>query len=357
VKINVPIDDARFGEPEVRDGKIAMTPVGAAPKTRPEPPASATATLPAADGAPSKPTQPESTESHNVAGVVEVNFPNFAHCSIEELQQTVLELKGLRPSADQEKLPSLLEKVGARMLDLARNTPNLISRETVIDSPQQAEATKRAYDYLILPHIDGTMVRLDEFRLDLKSGDKFESDEALTTESSLRDSLQRASNEINTSKGYRPLTQGFATSWVHFYPFNQTRATYRYLGEQKRDGHHTLVLAFVEKPELALLPAVFRYHDKTAPMFMQGIAWVDPSDFRILRLRTDLLSPVPEVSLQRLTADIQFGLTRIEQVASPLPLPREVAITAVVGGSTMREVHEYSGYRLFRARSKVVPLP
>jgi Peptidase family S41 len=72
------VDDARFGEPEVRDGKIAMTPVGAAPKTRPEPPASATATLPAADGAPSKPTQPESTESHNVAGVVEVNFPNFA---------------------------------------------------------------------------------------------------------------------------------------------------------------------------------------------------------------------------------------------------------------------------------------
>ena len=78
MKINVPIDDARFGEPEVRDGKIAMTPVGAAPKTRPEPPASATATLPAADGAPSKPTQPESTESHNVAGVVEVNFPTFA---------------------------------------------------------------------------------------------------------------------------------------------------------------------------------------------------------------------------------------------------------------------------------------
>ena len=111
---------------------------------------------------------------------------------------------------------------------------------------------------------------------------------------------------------------------------------------------YTLVLAFVEKPELALLPAVFRYQDQTAPMFMQGIAWADPSDFRILRLRTDLLSPVPEVSLQRLTADIQFGLTRIEQVASPLPLPREVAITAVVGGSTMREVHEYSGYRLFR---------
>lgn len=357
VKVNVPLDDARFAEPDIKDGKILVTPVGAVSKTPQEPPPTVSATPQAADVEASKPILSNPAGTQNMGSAVEVNFPNFVTSPIEELQQIVPELKGLKPPPDQEKLAGILERVGAKIVEIGRNTPNLIARESVVNSPQQTGATKHDYDYLILPHIDGTMVRLDEFRLDLKSGDKFETDEALKTESSLRDSLQPATNETTASKGNRPVTQGFATSWVHFYPSNQTRASYRYLGEQKRDGHHTLVLAFAQKPELTLMPAVFRYQDKTVPMFMQGIAWIDPSDFRILRLRTDLLSPIPEISLQRLTADIQFALMRIEQVPSALPLPREVAITAVMSGAAMRELHEYSGYRLFRARSKIVPLP
>jgi len=356
VKINVPIDDARFVEPEIRDGRIAVNPVPAA-KSSSEIPVSASATPLVAGTEAGKATGNEKSGTSRVDSIVELNFPNFAQCTIQELQITVPELKGLKPSADQEKLAALLEKVGAKTLDIMRNTPNLISKETIVDSAQKAGATRHEYDYLILPHIDGTMVRLDEFRLDLKSGEKFEADEGIMTESSLRSDLERVNNEVATSKGYRPLTQGFAISWVSFYPSNRRRTTYRYLGEQKRDGHRTLVLAFAQKPALVLVPAIFRYQDKTASMYLQGIAWIDPSDFRILRLRTDLLTPVPEVSLQRLTADIQFGLTRVEQVASPLPLPREVTITAVVGGSTLSENHEYSKYRLFRAQSRVVALP
>lgn len=152
------------------------------------------------------------------------------------------------------------------------------------------------------------------------------------------------------------MSQGFATAWVHFYPPNQTRATYRYLGEQKRDGHRTLVVAFAQKPASVIRPAIFRSRDKTAPIYLQGVAWVDPSDFRILRLRTDLLSPVPEVSLHRLTADIQFASTQVKQVPSALQLPRQVTITTTVGESTAHEIHEYSGYRLFRAHSRIVPV-
>jgi hypothetical protein len=92
-------------------------------------------------------------------------------------------------------------------------------------------------------------------------------------------------------------------------------------------------------------------------MFLQGVAWVDASDFRIVRLRTDLLSPLPEVSLHRLTADIQFVPTRIEEVPSVLWLPRDVMVTSEVGGATLREDHLYSEYRLFRAKSRVVLNP
>jgi hypothetical protein len=358
VRINAPIDDARFAQPHVKGGKIELNASVTPKKDGAEAAGVDSASALATNAGSSNLASVKSADAHNADSVVEVNYPNFTSCSIEDLQLAVPELKGLKPSADQGKLSSLLEKIGAKTLDVAQNTPNLISRESVTDLPGGAGETRRDYDYLILARIKGEMVGLDEFRLDLKTGDKFQTDEVMNNKSSFRNHLERASKEIAMSKrGRPPLSQGFATSWLHFYPSNRAQATYRYLGEQKRDGHGTLVLAFAEKPESVLIPAMFRSQDKTAPMFLQGIAWVDPSDFRIVRLRTDLLSPVPEVSLHRLTADIQFKLTRIEHVPSPLPLPRQVTVISTVGTSTMHEIHEYSEYRLFRAQSRVVLSP
>ena len=356
VKINAPIDDARFAEPQVTGGKIAVNLLpnlskDGASDTPPVPPLAKNAET-------SNLSPVESTGAHSAPSLVEVNFPNFASCTIEELELIVPELKTLKPSSNQEKLTELLEKVGAKTLDIARNTPNLIARERVIESPQGAAETRRDYDYLILARIEKNMVALNEYRLDLMSGDRFQTDEVINKGSSVSDNLEHSgANLAATKAGQPPIAQGFATSWVHFYPTNRRRTTYRYLGEENMDGHRTLVLAFAQKPELALLPATFQYQGKTAHMFLQGIAWVDPSDFRILRLRTDLLAPVPEVSLHRWTADIQFGLTRIEQTPLPLQLPRKVTVITTIGASTMQEIHEYSGYRLFRAQSRIVPIP
>jgi len=356
VKINAPIDDARFAEPKVTGGRIAVNLLRNLNKdgtsdTPPVPPLAANAET-------SNVSPVESTATHNEPSLVEVNFPNFTSCTIEELKLIVPEIKALKPSSSQEKLTGLLEKVGARTLDIARNTPNLIARERVIESAQGAAETRRDYDYLILARIEKDMVALYEYRLDLKSGDRFQTDEVIKKGSPSSDDLEHSGTDVAATKsGQPPMAQGFATSWVHFYPLNRTRTTYRYLGEENMDGHRTMVLAFAQKPELALLPAIFQYQGKTAHMFLQGIAWVDPSDFRILRLRTDLLAPVPEVSLHRWTADIQFGLTRIEQTPLPLQLPRKVTVITTIGASTMEEIHEYSGYRLFRAQSRVVPIP
>jgi outer membrane lipoprotein-sorting protein len=363
VKINTPIDDSRFVEPQVSGRSIAQNPVALLSQNNVQNPKPSSPTIAATNSsdaaipAPKSDTTSKSDATMPADGIVELNFPNFTSCTIAELQSAVPELKSLNPAADQQELTTLLDKVGAKIVEVARNTPNLISRETVIDAQEGASKTRNDYDYLILARLAGKSVELDEFRVDIKSGQKFQTDEVFENESNTRAALERASQELAASQaGHPPASQGFATSWVHFYPTNRGRATYRFLGEQKMDGQRTLVLAFAQKPPLVISPGIFRYQGKTYSIYLQGMAWVDPSDFRILRLRTDLLFPLPEASLHRLTADIQFALTRIEQVPSPLFLPREVTITSTAGGLTLSEIHKYSNYHLFHAHSKIVPV-
>jgi hypothetical protein len=264
---------------------------------------------------------------------------------------------------DQAELATLLGKVGAKTVDIARNTPNLISHEVVTESQQGSAEMRRDYDYLILTRIEGTTdVALNEFRVDVKTGDKFQADDAKndSAASSATTSTDpgRSSHETAASQfGRPPISLGFATSWVHFYPLNQPQSTFRYLGEQRVNGQRTLVLAFAQKPQAVRSPGLFRYEGKTVPMFFQGVAWFDASDFRILHLRTDLLSPIPDVSLHRLTANIQFVPTRIAEAASVLFLPHEVTVLSEVGGTTLRESHRYSDYRLFRSKSRMLVNP
>jgi hypothetical protein len=145
--------------------------------------------------------------------------------------------------------------------------------------------------------------------------------------------------------------------WIYFYPLNRLESDFRYLGQEKMDGHHTLVLAFAQKPESVRLPAEYLFEGESIPLFFQGVAWVDASDFRIVRLRTDLLSPLPEVSLRRLTAEIQFSHTPVAGVASPLWLPHDVVVVSNFGGQLLRDNHKYSNYRAFRVKTKVLLNP
>jgi hypothetical protein len=170
--------------------------------------------------------------------------------------------------------------------------------------------------------------------------------------------LRRKSDEASArNSGGLPLSEGFAYKWVHFYPSNRSESTFRYLGRQRIDGHKTLVVAFAQKPGSVRSPGELRFQDKLIPILYQGIAWVDESDSRIVRLRTDLLAPLADVHLRRLTAEIHFGDAQMEDSSSPLWLPREVRVTSDVNGQVFEEWHVYSAYRAYSVQSKIVLSP
>jgi hypothetical protein len=114
------------------------------------------------------------------------------------------------------------------------------------------------------------------------------------------------------------------------------------------------VVAFAQKPGSVRLPGEVRFEDKSLAIYYEGIAWVDASDFRILRLRTDLLPVATELPLTQLTAEVQFADTQAAGFSSPLWLPREVAVTSEVNGHIFHDKHTYSNYRSFQAHAKIL---
>jgi len=100
-------------------------------------------------------------------------------------------------------------------------------------------------------------------------------------------------------------------------------------------------------------------------MLVQGIAWVDKRNFQIIRLRTDLLAPRPEIGLERLTTVVTLSKVQILDVATPLWLPKEVKVYLEFreldpdhGQSydvRYQNDHNYGNYRRYRVAVTINP--
>jgi hypothetical protein len=145
----------------------------------------------------------------------------------------------------------------------------------------------------------------------------------------------------------------------------RAESQFRYLGRQKIDGRNASVVAFSQTPGLVHAPGEIRVGDKSFPMLYQGIAWIDESTFRILRLRTDLLAPQPGAQLQKLTTTVDFSEVQIPHSRLRLWLPRiavvewktipssSVDLSPTVASGRYIERHTYSHYHLYQVEVKI----
>jgi len=224
--------------------------------------------------------------------------------------------------------------------------------------------SRQNFSFLTLRHPSKlNTIIVDEFRVDPSSGEKFETELLERAEKSSEPapsdlhSLDLSSSKSLPGLGGPPPSQGFVSQWLNFYPGNRPLIEFRYLGQQKIHGRLELVVAFAQKPGTFPLPLTIEDHDKVYKLYMQGVAWVDATDFRILRLRTGILSLPPTSLLRQFTVEVDFGEARVATIDSPLWLPSRVVVNTNVAGSVLRETHAYSNYRLFRAKSRIVLSP
>jgi predicted esterase len=243
----------------------------------------------------------------------------------EQLSATVPELQGLDPTPEQQPLLDVLKRVSVKSLDILRRMPNVISRESVVTKVEPKGPTwHQQFDYLVLRHDENGVASLEEFRTD------------------------------KANSGSTPLSQGTANVWVLFHAANLFESRFRYLGRQPMDGHATIAVAFAQIPDRVRFPGEVRLQGQSIPVLYQGIAWIDESDFRIVRLRTDLLAPRPDIYLRTLTREVLFSEVRLPEMTDTLWLPHEVRIASDFKGQVTQQIYKYSSFRLYRSKAKIV---
>jgi tetratricopeptide (TPR) repeat protein len=249
---------------------------------------------------------------------------------IDYLRRTTPELKGLEPATDQGQLDSILSTVGKNVWVFFRNFPNTSSLEEIHQeklrrSGKAAETQDQKFHYLCATPAEPWGPGFSEYRAGL---------------------LGEQGQPHGLVDGYM-LTAGFASASLILHPVYQSQATFRHLGSQKVNGRDTFVIAFAQRPERARLNGVFQSGDIALITFTQGLAWIDSDSYQIVRLRTDLLTPLHEVRLERQTTDIDFSEVHFNRISQGFWLPRNVTVTLDWNGKHLRNEHQYSDFKLF----------
>jgi hypothetical protein len=264
---------------------------------------------------------------------------------LKQLVKQIPELKGIRAAEDQQDLPMILKKTGDEVDEFFNNAIDLVANEEIqqqrLGSFGVAVAGESVRDnYLILREGNGTRADFDEFRTD-ENGNRLE--------------------QLGIHRGFL-VTSGFALICAHLSTAFQQDSTFRVLGEEKVGARETYVVAFAQRSSNAnLVVTMAGPSGDVVHMLTQGIAWVDKENFHVVRMRTDLLAPHPEIGLQAQTTKVNFDEVQFVDVATPLWLPRDVSVDVKLGKYVdrpfpleFRNVHHYTDYRRYRVSTRVV---
>ena len=269
--------------------------------------------------------------------------PGYLDESLKQMEKHIPELRGIHASSGEDAvLAAILRKAGERVDEFFSNAIDLVANEQI---KQERDGFGRASvtvkdNYLIVRRGTGPDSDFDEFRMD-ENGNRLD--------------------RIGLNRGFL-VTSGFALICSHLSPAAQWDSRFRYLGEQKIAGRDTYVVAFSQVPGEATQTITMSGPRGTAAHILtQGIAWVDQENYHILRMRTDLLAPHPEIGLDEQTTRVDFREVHLSDLASSLWLPTDVNVYVKLGKIMDRPFeeqfhneHHYTNYRHYHVSTKML---
>jgi VWFA-related protein len=271
---------------------------------------------------------------------------------LKKTRHEIPELKGLEPATDQSQLPEILRRVSKNLQKFVVDFVDTTVLETIEETEKHprdragtvtswtdwewrseltTERIVQKYRYLMLARWEGRTFTLTEYRTDLQG---------------------REENPQKLITGFIKTT-GFAAMPLFFGPLQQPWSDFRLLGQQKIDGDRTEAVAFAEHIEPVAVMGRFTLGEASIPILLQGVAWIRSSDYQIVKMRTDLLAPLPDAALKQVTTVVLFARNQFPDSPTGFWLPQKVDVKVGLGPYLFSNRHKYSDYRMFRVKSVI----
>jgi hypothetical protein len=312
-------------------------------------------------------------------------FPSYLEDSFPQLKSAVPALRSLKfedhPATGAGEAEPILNQASEALISMVPRVPNLIAKEELtlvsLQLPYQSTtgtlttnvgSTRRGMPQISATTSSSGVVQGEELEKILEK--MLEQPQQRTTFSyrvraaqdptygpvleEYRTNAKDQTVNPNDFSAGNPKSVGYSNTWMMFVPTNLRESRFRYLGRQKIDHHDTLVIAFAQDPDHATMRSAVGVGADACRHFIQGILWIDQSSFEIVRLETDLLSPLPGVHLTRLRSELHFSEVKIPTRNLILWMPSDVKISWLGKETAGIELHHYSNYRLFAATSRII---
>jgi hypothetical protein len=247
-------------------------------------------------------------------------------------------LHNLLPAKSQVQLPTVLERVGQTVTLHIHNFPPVSADEEV-----SSEAIR--HGFRLKEGINTYPAKQSKFRYIIKplpGGEGWEEYRA-----------DPEGNPLDSAKlsDFYMLTSGFASVGLYLSATDQQDTRYRYFGTQTVRNQECHVVGFAQDPASVHSVVKVFDHGKSVALLIQGLAWIDPATFQVLRVTTWLLAPRSDIGLHAQVSTVDFYPVQPSGWEKMLWLPRDVTVETEYRGFELRNTHHYSNFQLFRTES------
>jgi hypothetical protein len=185
------------------------------------------------------------------------------------------------------------------------------------------------FDYLVLMHMKGNDLSVDESRL-----------------------VQRQSGAAKNQSLLK--TSGFSTLVLVFHPFFQNSFEYLKMEDEVLDGKRMLRMKF-RHVRGTRSPSVLQLHGRDYPLDLEGIAWIDPDSGSIARITATLSAPMDDVGLKSLQSEVRYAPQHFPGIAGTYWLPVTAQIEVETPRQHWRNLHRFVNYRRFTVETRLTP--
>jgi tetratricopeptide (TPR) repeat protein len=144
-------------------------------------------------------------------------------------------------------------------------------------------------------------------------------------------------------------TNGLPALVLIFHPYNSMNFEMTCEGLARWNGGLAWQVHFKQRPDKPNTIKSYRIGvgGPSYPVALKGRAWISADKYQIVRLETDLVSPVPQIRLLADHADIEYGPVKFKQGNVNMWLPQSADVYFDWKGRRIHRRHSFSNYMLF----------